>query len=76
MTSAERRLEVPMSNPFAVALIALVFALATLAIGGWLHEKGAVPLAFLVGGAMMLGGLSIGLKREVTNMIRRRLDGR
>jgi hypothetical protein len=54
-----------MSRPFAVALIGLVFALATLVIGELARSKGAVPIAFLVGGAMMIGGIVIGLLRSI-----------
>jgi hypothetical protein len=55
-----------MSSPFVVALVGLVFTLAALAIGEALHLKRAVPLAFVVGGTMMVGGLAVGLLRSLT----------
>jgi hypothetical protein len=54
-----------MSPPFAIAAVGLLFALAVLALGEELHIKGAVPVAFLVGGTMMLGGLAVGLMRSI-----------
>jgi hypothetical protein len=55
----------PMSPPFTVAAVGLVLALAALVIGELLHAKGAVPLAFLVGGTMMVGGVVVGLMRSL-----------
>jgi hypothetical protein len=55
-----------MSPPFTVAALGLLLTLTALIIGEWLHLKGAVPLAFLVGGTMMLGGLAVGLMRSIT----------
>jgi hypothetical protein len=54
-----------MSPPFVIALLGLLFAVASLRIGQLAHAKGAVPLAFLVGGTMMLGGLIVGLMRSL-----------
>ena len=55
-----------MSPPFAIAAVGLLFALTVLAIGELFHAKGAVPLAFFVGGTMMLGGLAVGLLRSLS----------
>jgi hypothetical protein len=54
-----------MSPPFAIALSGLVFTLAVLTLGEFFHLKGAVPIAFLVGGTMMIGGLVVGLIRSI-----------
>ena len=54
-----------MSPPFVVALLGLLFSLASLTVGELMQLKGAVPLAFLVGGTMMLGGIVVGLMRLV-----------
>ncbi|QDV34263.1 hypothetical protein [Tautonia plasticadhaerens] len=54
-----------MSRPFTVALLGLVFAAAVLAYGEFARAKGAVPLAFLAGGTMMVGGLAVGLMRSL-----------
>jgi hypothetical protein len=54
-----------MSRPFACALFGLVFAIVVLAIGEINHFKGAVPLAFLVGGTLMIGGLAVGVLRNL-----------
>jgi hypothetical protein len=54
-----------MSPPFAIAAIGLLFSLTVLALGEVFHSKGAVPVAFLVGGTMMLGGLAVGLVRSI-----------
>ena len=54
-----------MSPPFAIAFTGLVFTLAVLTIGEFFHLKGAVPIAFLVGGTMMMGGLVVGLIRSL-----------
>jgi len=54
-----------MSPPFAIALFGMLFALAVLAIGELVHAKGAVPLAFLLGGSMMIGGLAVGFLRQL-----------
>ena len=55
-----------MSKPFAVALLGLVLFVATLTVGALSGSKGAFPVAFLIGGAMMLGGIAIGLARSIT----------
>jgi hypothetical protein len=55
-----------MSPPFTIAALGLLLALTALVIGEWLHAKGAVPLAFLIGGTMMVGGLVVGLMRSLT----------
>jgi hypothetical protein len=55
-----------MSPPFVIAALGLLFVLTALAIGELAHAKGAVPLAFLVGGTMMLGGLAVGLLRSLS----------
>jgi hypothetical protein len=60
-----------MSRPFAFALLGLVLTIAILTIGEWMRAKGAVPLAFIVGGAMMIGGLTIGLLRELLGIRRK-----
>ena len=54
-----------MSPPFAIALVGLLFALTVLTIGELIHAKGAVPFAFLVGGSMMIGGLTVGFLRQL-----------
>jgi hypothetical protein len=54
-----------MSRPFACALLGLVFTIVVLAVGERNHFKGAVPVAFLVGGAMMIGGLAVGAVRAL-----------
>ena len=54
-----------MSPPFAIALSGLIVTLAVLTIGEFFHLKGAVPIAFLVGGTMMLGGLVVGFIRSI-----------
>jgi hypothetical protein len=60
-----------MSPPFAIAAVGLLFALAVLALGELTQSKGAVPVAFLVGGTMMLGGLAVGLVRSIPSGRRR-----
>jgi len=52
-----------MSRPFACALFGLVLTIVVLAYGEFSHSKGAVPVAFLVGGTMMIGGLAVGVLR-------------
>jgi hypothetical protein len=54
-----------MSRPFACALFGLLFSIATLTAGEHMHVKAAVPIAFVVGGAMIVGGLTIGFLREL-----------
>jgi len=54
-----------MSRPFAIALLGLIVAIVILATGQRSHGKAAVPLAFLVGGTMMIGGVVIGILREL-----------
>jgi hypothetical protein len=60
-----------MSRPFACALLGLVWTIATLTIGELMRAKGAVPLAFIVGGTMMIGGLAVGLLRELLSIRRK-----
>ena len=48
-----------------------ILALAVLALGELSHSKGAVPVAFLVGGPMTLGGLAVGLVRSIPRRGRR-----
>jgi hypothetical protein len=60
-----------MSRPFAFALLGLVLTIATLTIGELMRAKGAVPLAFIVGGTMMIGGLAVGLLRESLDIRRK-----
>jgi hypothetical protein len=55
-----------MSRPFACALFGLVFSIVVLTIGERNQIKGAVPVAFLVGGTMMIGGLAIAASRALT----------
>jgi hypothetical protein len=43
----------------------LLFVVACLTIGQSVHFKGAVPAAFMVGGAMMIGGLAVGILRSL-----------
>jgi hypothetical protein len=54
-----------MSPPFAIAAVGLLFAVVVLVLGERFHSKGAVPLAFLVGGTMIVGGLAVGLMRSI-----------
>lgn len=54
-----------MSPPFVVALLGLLFCTAAMTYGELTHSKSAGPLAFLVGGTMMLGGIVIGLMRSL-----------
>ena len=54
-----------MSRPFALALLGVVAFVALLAFGAWTGSKGAVPLALVLGGALMLGGATVGVLREV-----------
>jgi hypothetical protein len=60
-----------MSKPFAVALAGLVLFITILALGELSHSKGAFPLAFLLGGTMMLGGMAVGVVRSLTGGPRR-----
>jgi len=60
-----------MSRPFACALFGLVFSIVVLAIGERNHIKGAVPMAFLIGGTMMIGGLAVGAVRALPRGRRR-----
>ncbi len=60
-----------MSRPFAFALLGLVLTIAILTIGEWMRAKGAVPLAFIVGGTMMFGGLAVGVLRELLGVRRK-----
>jgi hypothetical protein len=55
-----------MSPPFTIAALGLLLTLTVLVIGEWLHLKGAVPVAFLIGGTMMVGGVVVGLMRSIT----------
>jgi hypothetical protein len=48
--------------------LGLVFAVAVLVYGESARVKGAVPLAFLVGGTMIVGGLAVGLMRSLVGM--------
>jgi hypothetical protein len=61
-----------MSRPFICALAGLVVFIAILTVGGLMRVKGAVPLAFLLGGAMMIGGVVVGFVRELTGRAGRR----
>jgi hypothetical protein len=54
-----------MSRPFIIALSGLLLVIGSLMIGELVHSKGAGPLAFLVGGTMMIGGLAVGLMRSL-----------
>ena len=60
-----------MSKPFVIALVGLVFFVSILTFGELSRFKGAVPLAFLVGGTMMLGGIAVGVVRSLTGGARR-----
>jgi hypothetical protein len=43
----------------------LLLVIGSLTIGELVHSKDAGPLAFLVGGTMMIGGLAVGLMRSL-----------
>ena len=55
-----------MARPFMCALAGLVVFLAILLVGGLMRAKGAITLAFLIGGTMMIGGIAVGFLRELT----------
>ncbi len=59
-----------MSKPFAVALAGLVLFITILAVGELRGSKGAFPLAILIGGAMMIGGIVVGTIRSATHRSR------
>jgi hypothetical protein len=62
----------PVSRPFLCALAGLDVFITILSVGALVRAKGAVPLAFLVGGTMMIGGLAVGFLRELTGQAHRR----
>lgn len=53
------------SIPMMVAAIGLVAAVAILVVGDAYRIKAAVPIAFLLCGPMIVGGLVIGLMRGI-----------
>jgi hypothetical protein len=61
-----------MSRPFICARFGLVVFIAILTVGGLMRAKGAAPQAFLIGGAMMIGGVVVGFVRELTGRAGRR----
>jgi hypothetical protein len=55
-----------MSKPFTVALAGLIVFITILTVGELNHSKDAFPLAVLLGGAMMIGGIVLGVARSLT----------
>jgi hypothetical protein len=60
------------SRPFLCALAGLIVFIMILSFGALVRANGTVPLASLIGGTMMIGGLGVGFLRELTGRSGRR----